>query len=54
MLIWANISGFLKYKFPYPFLIKSWPKTTENREIMAFRVLKRPKNHEKAVKNLIW
>jgi hypothetical protein len=54
MLIWANISGCLKYRFPNPFLIKSWPKIAEKREIMAFTVLKRPKNHEKAVRNPIW
>jgi len=54
MLIWANISDFLKYRFPHHFLIKSPPKIAEKREIMAFTALKRPKNHVKVVKNPIW
>jgi hypothetical protein len=54
MLIWANISGCLKYRFPHPFLVKSRPKIAEKREIMAFTVSKRPENHEKVVKNPIW
>jgi hypothetical protein len=51
MLIWAIISCLLKYSFQYPFLIKSWPKIAENREIMAFTVLRKAeisrKNREK-------
>jgi len=54
MLIWANISGFLKYTFLLLFLIKFLSKIAEKREIMAFTTLKRPKNHEKVVKNTIW
>jgi hypothetical protein len=50
----VKTSGLLKYTFPHSFLIKSRPKIAENREIMAFTILKRPGNHEKAVKNPIW
>ncbi len=46
----GETSCFLKYSFPHSFLIKSRPKIAENREIMAFTILKRPGNHEKATK----
>ena len=51
MLIWANNSSFIKYRFTHHFLIKSPPKIAENIKILPFTVSKGPENHEKPYKS---